>query len=229
MKIHSSHTATQAAAHCLSQAIETHKNTPILLLLAGGSSLQVLNDIDTTHINEYTTIMMMDERFSSDPQENNFLQFTQTFFYTTLSNTQCNFIPSIPEQEESHQDFAKRIEGQLTQYHESNPDATVIALFGVGTDGHTAAIFPMPLTDFTDTYGTGNVYTWVKYDQNPFSLRSSITPKYINQYIDKTIVYAVGAQKTVILREMQNPYELHELPAHIHQNDHTELFTDLAQ
>lgn len=217
----------QEAGRELSTYLELYKNNPVLLLLAGGSALHVLEYTDTKYIAEQTTIMMMDDRFSSAPEENNFLQMTKTFFYTKLTNSQCNFIPTVPETEEEHVAFSERIEAMLTRYIEANPEATIIALFGIGTDGHTAAIFPMPHEDFIDTYGQGRLYTNVVYSQNQFENRCSITPKFITQYVNHSLIYAVGEEKRVILEALHEPYELHELPAYIHHQIGSTLFTDL--
>jgi 6-phosphogluconolactonase/glucosamine-6-phosphate isomerase/deaminase len=227
MEILTSHTPQYSAAKALSEALAKHKNTKILLLLAGGSSLQILEELDTTHINEYVTIMMMDERFSTDPTENNFLQMTKTLFYTKLTNSQCNFIPSVPNKNETHSNFSNRIAEDLQAYLDAHPQGTVIALFGAGSDGHTAAIFPMEQKLFIDTYGQGNLYTKVTYNNNPFPNRSSITPKFINNYITESYLYATGEEKLPILSTITDPYELHEMPAHIHHQIDSTLFTNL--
>jgi 6-phosphogluconolactonase/glucosamine-6-phosphate isomerase/deaminase len=227
MEIHTSQKPLQAAANALSQALETYKNNDILLILAGGSALQVLDEVNTNSINEYVTIMMMDERFSTTATENNFLQLTKTLFYTKLTNSQCNFLPSVPTEGESHADFSHRMELQLNTYLEEHPNTTVLALFGIGPDGHTGAIFPMEQASFIDTYGQGNLYTQVVYDKNPFAKRSSITPKFIKGYITESFVYVTGANKLPILSTLADPYELHELPAYIHNQIDSKLFTDL--
>jgi len=226
MKIHTSSEPLKETAKALSDTLEKYKNTDVLLLLAGGSALQVLDEVDTSFINEYTTIMMMDERFTADAKNNNFLQMTKTFFYTKLTNTQCSFLPTVPEENESHDDFSNRIEKDLATYLETHPNCTVVALFGIGPDGHTGAIFPMTHEEFIDTYGQGNLYTKVVYPKNPFVNRSSITPKFIKRYITQSLVYAVGEAKLPVLSTITDPYELHEMPAHIHELIESSLYTD---
>ena len=228
MDIHSSSQPDVDVAQALSEQIEKHKNTPLLLLLAGGSALQILDLLDTAYINEYVTIMMMDERYSSNPEENNFLQMTLTAFYTITKMQGVTFIPSVPTVEETHEDFTCRIESQLKNYITETPEVTVFALFGIGPDGHTAGIFPMEKESFVDTYGQGQLYTKVVYDKNSSPLRTSITPKFITTYITKSLVYATGEGKRPILQTISDPYELHELPSHIHKQIDSELFTDLT-
>jgi 6-phosphogluconolactonase/glucosamine-6-phosphate isomerase/deaminase len=228
MNIHTSPQPDVDVAHALSSEFEKHKNTDILLLLAGGSALQVLDLLDTAYLNEYVTIMMMDERFTSDPKENNFLQMTKTAFHAITSAQGITMLPSVPKEEESHADFTKRIEDALTSYITYKPEATIIALFGIGPDGHTAGIFPMDKESFVDTYGQGQLYTQVNYEKNPSPERCSITPKFITNYITKSFVYATGESKLPILTTIQDPYELHEMPAHIHEHINSELFIDQA-
>ena len=228
MNIHISKQPDVAIAHALSSEFEKHKNTEILLLLSGGSALQLLDLLDTAYLNEYVTIMMMDERFTSNPRENNFLQMTKTAFYTIVLSQGVRIIPSAPTEDELHELFTQRIEKELTSYTILNPEAVIIALFGIGTDGHTAGIFPMDKKHFIDIYGQGQLYTQVNYSKNPIPKRCSITPKFIMQYVTKSFVYATGKKKQPIINTIQDPYELHELPAHIHKLIDSELFTNIS-
>jgi len=228
MHINTSTTPENDVSTALSKELQAHKNTDILLLLAGGSALDILDELDTAYINEYVTVMMMDERFSKNPLENNFLQMTSTAFYTTAASQGAVFIPSVPNEDESQKIFAARMEEALTTYITKKPAATIIALFGIGPDGHTAGIFPMDRESFIDTYGQGELYVPVIYDKNPSPLRSSITPKFIQKYISKSFVYATGASKRPILSTIAQPYELHEMPAHIHEIIDSALYTDLT-
>lgn len=213
-------------AAALSLELETHKNSDVLLLLAGGSALDVLEYVDASTINEYTTIMMMDERFSTSPEENNYLQMGSSSFFTNITKNGAYTIPTVPEAGEDLVSFADIINNTLHTYLSEHPEAKVVALFGIGADGHTAGIFPMNNQLFVDTYGQGELYVPVTNAPVPFIQRSSITPKFIMQHIDTSFVYAVGEEKAPILTTMHNPYELHELPAYLHTQIESKLFTD---
>jgi len=228
MNIHASTEPLLGIAKAISSEIQNHKNTNVLLLLAGGSALDVLDEMDTAYINEYVTIMMMDERFTNDPEKNNFMQMSRTAFHTIVTSQGATLISSIPKEEENQKDFAQRIENTLRTYLTENPKAPIIALFGIGPDGHTAGIFPMNATDFVDTYGQGGLYVPVNYDKNSSPERASITPKFINQYITKSFVYARGEEKMPIVRNMHETHSLHDMPAHIHEQIDSRLFTDLG-
>ena len=214
-------------AQAVSVALETHKNSEVLLLLAGGSALDVLEYVDTSSINEYTTIMMMDERFSSKPDENNYLQMSKSSFFEKITKNEAYTIPTVPEEGETLESFAEILNNTLHTYFSEHPNATVLALFGIGADGHTAGIFPMKNVDFVDTYGQGELYVPGHTAPAPFTQRSSITPKCIMQHVTTAFVYAVGAEKTAILQTLHDPYELHELPAYIHTQIESKIFTDL--
>ncbi len=214
------------AAHAMTETFKELANKPVLLLLAGGSALTVLKHIDTQYIHQNTTIMMMDERFSRKKTENNFLQMTDTSFYKKLSKTKCQFISSLPAPEESHLQFAQRMENNITSYLENHTLPKILALFGIGSDGHTAAIFPMSLEDFSHTYQQGNYYTKVIYEKNPFTYRATITPSFIQKYITHSFVYAVGEQKLPILKALTEQHTLHTMPAYIHTLIQSKLYTD---
>lgn len=102
-----------------------------------------------------------------------------------------------------------------------------IALFGIGPDGHTAAIFPMDAGPFTETYtNIPTTMTAVTYSNNPFPQRVSITPDFIRTYLDETFVYATGAEKRPVLVQLDEKLPLNKLPAHIHSEIGSTLFTD---
>jgi len=225
---HTSEEPLQQAGKELTKLLEKHKNSKTLVLLAGGSALQALEYVDTQYINEYTTVMMMDERFSENESVNNYLQMTHTSFYTKIENSGAQFIQTIPQPDETHDGFSKRVAEILSGYITENPTSSNIALFGIGPDGHTAGIFPMDNTEFDDTYNQGDLYVPVTYTKNPFSKRCSITPKFITTHLNHTLVYAVGEDKRSVLTSLNNTQELYEFPAHIHKRICSHVYTDLT-
>ncbi|MFT7507252.1 MAG: 6-phosphogluconolactonase/glucosamine-6-phosphate isomerase/deaminase [Acidimicrobiales bacterium] len=226
MKINTSKKPHIEVAKALSKALKNHAHSDVLLLLAGGSALQVLDELSLDSVDEYTTIMMMDERFSSNPLENNFIQMTGHAFYQRAKANGASFISSVPLDSESNEKFAVRVQNKLNLFYTEHPKVTTIALFGIGPDGHTAAIFPMPMEDFIDTYAQGFLYVPVKYFKNTFPKRSSITPQFIHRYIDEAYVYATGESKLSVLKSLHEPCELHQMPANIHHRIDSKLFTD---
>lgn len=215
------------AAQVISNELATHQVQPLLLLLAGGSALRLLDEIATESLSDTLTIMMMDERFSTDPHVNNFAQLQATTFYTKATVRGVQFISTLPTEGEALSAFRGRIEKTLRKQVRKRERPYCVALFGIGPDGHTAGIFPMEATDFVATYDDPeHMIAAVESAPNEYQERISITPAFISEYIKRAFVYAVGNNKRSILMRLDEKQPLHKLPAHIHSQIGSTLFTD---
>ena len=141
-KYNSKDEVTAAAGEKLHKFLGENKKTPILLLLSGGSALNILDYVSKEGTGEHVTIAMLDERFSQDKNINNFAQFQKTDFYTFALEMETNFFGSIPRDGETKEMVAARVEKNLKNWISENPKGLIISVFGMGPDGHTAGIFP---------------------------------------------------------------------------------------
>ena len=227
----------KAAGEHISGLISGHAGD-VLCLLSGGSALDVVEYIDTereiddpqtnkTQTAECRTIFMMgDERVSGDPMINNSLQLLARYPWHRV--TQC-FVPTIPEPNESIEDFALRIETNFEKLFSELHDPLVIALLGIGPDGHTAGIFPLPAQSFAEVYRDDRTYVPVHVEGLRIDSRASFTPSWLLAHIGAVVGYAAGEGKKMILESLTNETKpLPERPAEIlklHKN--VRIYTDV--
>lgn len=229
MKTQISEKPDKEAGEYVSLMLEKHRGEDVLLLLSGGSALSILAHILPEHITSQVTIGLCDERFTIDPQGNNFLLFQETQFYKTASKAGAKFLSSYPNENEQQDAFADRIRQSIETYFFAHPESYALGIFGIGEDGHTAGIFPMNEEEFTATYKTSDFYIPIIQQSNAYPLRSTITPAFIEEVLDDVVLYAVGTNKCDnILNYMYNrTFAEHEIPALIPaSHPQSVLFTD---
>jgi 6-phosphogluconolactonase/glucosamine-6-phosphate isomerase/deaminase len=210
-------------------------NGDVFFLLSGGSALDVvyyLNptppsggvDKDKKHSEIF---MMVDERFSSDPSVNNSLQLKNRYPHHNLTQ---KLIMSVPEPDQSNLDFANSLGKILTQTITKLDNPLIIALLGIGTDGHTAGIFPLPEESFGDIYKDDSVYVPVHIKGLKIDSRASCTPSWILTQVDHVVGYIVGDTKTAVLQSLINESKpIHERPAElIKRHQDAVIYTDIC-
>ena len=65
-------TLVKRASYKINDLLKRYENNQILLLLSGGSALELLNDIKEEVFKKNVTVTVLDERYTFDPQINNF-------------------------------------------------------------------------------------------------------------------------------------------------------------
>lgn len=219
--------------------IESNNQTPIMLMLSGGSALEILHYINQDLLGSNITIVVMDERYSTDKNVNNWAQIEATDFYKNL-HPNVKRINTFPQKVstggsetrvETMQELALRMEKALRDWKEQNPNGVVIATQGIGPDGHTSGIMPFPEdNDYFDK--TFNGPNWVTaYDaggKNPFPLRITTTLTCLREFVDHSIVHALGEAKRPFLESIMNKDKpINEMPAQvINEMRDVEIITD---
>lgn len=160
-----------------------------------------------------TIFMMGDERVSGESDTNNFLQLQTR--YPDSPVTACT-IPTIPEVNESPEYFATRIEKIFLEKISTLRNVKIISILGLGADGHTAGIFPLPKESFQETYRDDSVYVPVHVEGLTIDSRASFTPTWLLDHVDAVIGYVAGEGKKMILESLIHESKLiHERPAEI--------------
>lgn len=186
----------------------TQHKTPCLLLLSGGSAFTVYEYIDPSSLSPLVTIGVLDERYSTDPKENNMAQLQQTSFYARATEHGCGVIDTTVHGSETQEELATRFHAALVDWKNHNPQGVIIATVGIGPDGHTSGILPFPENPqmFSNLFETTDKLV-VGYDadgKNPYRYRVTTTYPFLKGYIDHVFVYAVGENKRDALTKVKS-------------------------
>ena len=232
-----------AASAKLNEVLTKYRGQDFLFLSSGGSSLALLDKIDVANFGNWSTVTVLDERFSVDPTVNNFSIIQNTNFYAEIKKRGVKFIEtkvlegndagSDNSQTDTVQALGDRFNTQLKHWLKAHPKGSIIATIGIGTDGHIGGI--MPHADdpifFETTFNNPNILA-VGYDaknKNPYSLRATVTLPMFRK-ITSAIVYAVGENKREpFTRLFSETGSLAETPCRIlKEMKNVEVFTDVV-
>lgn len=216
----------------INSLLATYFETPVLLMVAGGSAREVLSILDPELISENLTITVTDERYTDDLDDNNFAALQATHFYNDLIEAGAYCIDTQIFQGESHKEHSARFAKNLADWRRDFPNGKIIALFGVGEDGHIAGIIPGVLADadFDKTFNNKNVIaTDLEATGNKHALRTTVTFPFMRE-IDFPLVYIVGIEKTEALANtVAKEGSLYKTPARILQEMREPIiFTDIS-
>lgn len=222
--------AAQRAGELLSQKLALPG--PILLLLSGGSSLKILESTQLNKIDKRVTISVLDERLSADPAVNNFAQLARTDFLKQAIAQGAQVIDTRAQEGETLDLLSARFEWALREWREKNPDGHIVITQGIGSDGHTAGIFPYPEDPDGFKKRLDNPDRWViGYEagaKNQYPQRVTVTLPFLRM-VDLSILFACGEEKKdTLVKMLMLRGSLAEIPARIVQEmRQVDLFTDL--
>lgn len=213
--------AKRQAAETLHNLLVQYAEQSVLLLVSGGSMFEVLDAVPLSNDNQNVTVAVLDERYDTDSTINNFSQLLETGFFQTLEKTGVRSIDTRVQTGETLAGLVERFESALKQWKEQYPNGAVIAMQGIGADGHTAGILPHAQAEeriFLQRFDDPKRWV-VGYDatgKNPYPLRVTTTLSFLRDVVDHSIVYAVGEAKREALEKAVAPTgSLTEIPARI--------------
>jgi len=215
--------AREAAAQKLNQLLDAYSHVPMLFLSSGGSSLELLDGLE---IGENVAVSVLDGRYSTDPQVNN---FSQLLNFVTASK----IIDTRVQEGESLEALAKRFERGLRDWKDKHPTGKIIITQGMGPDGHTSGIMPYPEDPQLFEALFNNTEHWVAgYDakeKNEYPLRVTTTMTFL-RIVDYSVAYITGEKKTAAFeRVLAESGSLAETPARImREMKDIQVFTDIV-
>lgn len=226
METHISTTPAKDAGEHISKLIR-EAGTDVLVLLSGGSALDVFEYIQVDKSECRTIFMMGDERVTGEVDTNNYSQLKTRYSSHPLIN---DVLDTSARKEETPEFFATRIQKLVLENISKLTNVKIILLLGVGRDGHTAGIFPLPEDTFRETYKEDVMYAPVHHKTLTIDSRASFTPSWILSNVDDVFGYITTEAKKQILDELMNESkEIHERPAEllkIHKNSF--IYTDIG-
>jgi len=206
-------------ADAISKYLASNTDKSILFLVSGGSALKVLDYIDPNVLNKNLIVSVLDERLRTIPEASNFFQLSQTKFYKEAQKRGVKFVP-------------------INEWPPLLASRVVVALMGIGLDGHTAGIMPFPENPnkFKELFELplgGPTAKWVvSYnagDKNQYPHRLTATITFLKEKVDHAFVYVSGENKKLILNKiLEQSGEIYKYPARvIHDIKSVGLYTDL--
>jgi 6-phosphogluconolactonase/glucosamine-6-phosphate isomerase/deaminase len=223
--------AAAAAGEALNQYLTENLKNPVLLLLSGGSALSILDYVGPSALSENLSVCVLDERFSEDPIVNNFSQLQKTEFYAFAFEAGCSFFGTLTRPNETAKMLAQRWQTNLQNWLKDNPTGKIFATLGMGADGHTAGIFPMPENPikFKTLFQSDSLVA--EYDatgKTQLPLRITTTLTFLAK-INHAIAFVCGMGKKEKLEQvLAKQGKINELPALAwHKISKVEIYTDL--
>ena len=226
--------ALKKASEALKELLADYKNQPVLLLLSGGSAFSLPEGIDTNLLGKHITISVLDERYSTDPKVNNFLQLQSLPFYKKAKQAGCNFILTSFLADLSLKIASESFGNELRNWKTKNPEGKTIITQGMGEDGHTSGIMPFPEDKelFRRLFvGERWVVGYNAEDKNPYPLRVSTTITFLKDWVDNSIFYVSGeSKKKVFQKLLKGDEHINNMPAQvIWEMKDVRVFTDLTR
>lgn len=183
------------------------KSNGVLLLVSGGSCLNVVNGMKDCW-NEKVTIGVIDERYTTDFNISNFGQMKNLPFWNLVTRNKCRVINTEIRNEETLGAAAARMEKQWKNWKKHNRVGKIIVLLGMGVDGHTAGIMPMPedKAKFMTLFGenSGWVCGYDCGDKNAYRYRMTATLSFLEKEPKEVVVFVTGKEKKEKWEEMKD-------------------------
>lgn len=202
MEIIRSEKPKENAGQALSEILFRNINRPVLLMLSGGSALTILENVELNFLKENITVTMLDERCSDNSKINNFLQLKKTKFFDQGVIQGLKSISTEVFINDVCVDVEKRWETDLRNWKEKNINGVIISVVGIGGDGHVAGIIA---GDYGVDFGGDKwvVSYTLPETVNEFTKRITTTYSFLRRCVDETIVYAVGKQKQIFIKKLE--------------------------
>jgi len=215
--------ANAAAVHfveCAQEAISNHGFFSVVL--AGGSTpratYELLATVEFVQRIEWEKVHVFwgDERcVASNHEDSNYrMAFDVMLRHLPIPVRQIYRMQGEIEPKEA----AKAYDDWLQSFFGTKPPRFDLILLGLGSDGHTASLFP-------GTKALSETRRWVleNYVRKLSTWRLTMTPRIINQAANVTFLVSGEDKADILLRVLAGRYSPEEIPAQIIRPDHGQM------
>ncbi len=230
-----SNEAVVKASSCLNSILKKIKDEGVatLLLMSGGSALKIAEYVDKDSLPKNLTLSVLDDRYSKDPEINNFAQLSRTKLFSDAKSLSGNFIDTRAKNNETLEETGSLFDQAVKNWLVLNPNGKIIITQGIGGDGHTSGIMPFPENEekFNTLFLDTEKYS-VGYDargKNQYPLRITATLNFLINKIDESVLLMTGKDKIQAFKNLENESgALASAPSLvIHKMKKVHFFTDL--
>lgn len=225
----------EAATDNLARALATEcldMRQPILLLFSGGSVLSVVEHLPLSADASFLTLSVADERADPSGATSNFQELSRTSWFQKTLAAGATALNPLALESPSSQEQARAFERALRQWQETHKNGLIVAILGMGADGHTAGIFPSSAAaTFAQQFQSD---AWVTAHTVPgapsYPERITTTLTFLQQVVDKVYVFLCGREKEIAWRHLlAQDLPLSALPIlGIYEMRQPQIFTDLS-
>ena len=235
LNVHTSRKPLDESTAALNKLLKETKGKDVLLLLSGGSSLEIANGIDGRSITSSLTVSALDERFTFDEESSNFAALKQTKIWPQLWAVNASTIDPRPKESDTLELAANRYDTLIKKWHEEHVAGIVIVTMGIGADGHIAGVLPFPEDPvlfhalFEDTLKHITGYN-ASPEKNPHPERITTTLRYLRTHVHHVIAYVAGVEKRSAIDALVTEGKtLAQAPVRVlHELRDVHLYTDLT-
>jgi len=199
---------------------ERSKKGKLLLLLSGGSAIQmyrqVFEELSSSQQDfSMLTVSLFDERFVPvDSADSNAKQLDDAGVVDLVHKMNARWLPYLVTGQ-SGQEVAAQVSRQFSSLIDEGSQLIILA--GLGDDGHTAGLLPthhkLTLNKVFESTQVVEYYQLPDDTVNPYRYRVTATPALL-PHADLVILYAVGDKKhSPLQRLVQREGTLSQLPA----------------
>ena len=197
--------------------LKQHEAIPLLICVAGGSVLnEVLPVLNPHLLNQYSTVSVLDERYTDEEAGQNQFHFIKTPWFKTAVAQGAHTLAVPNGTVVSALEAARSFETQFLSWHRYALGGKVVVLGGVGADGHIAGLFPHS-DDECKGFCTNHLVEAYDFD-NAGEYKHRITPTFTwwRSFDPVTFIYMSGEEKRSALDAiLSSEGEYNDTPARI--------------
>jgi 6-phosphogluconolactonase/glucosamine-6-phosphate isomerase/deaminase len=192
--------AAQQLASSLGEECEAYSDAkrPLLLLFSGGSALSLIDHLPTFLDASFLTLSVVDERDDPSLRTSNFQELKRTPWFRKMIGCGASSLDPLAATHLPTGEKAIAFERALRQWKEEHEDGSIIALLGMGADGHTAGIFPTgDAAAFASRFqGRSWVIGYAVPEAPSCSARITTTLAFLQQEAARVYVFICGREKS---------------------------------